>query len=674
MADELKLERDLMHTQFSSWRLQRLATVNRYQLCATGHASGIATTALDFLHTRASVLRNHLLLSESRLFIFTQSEHKPGYFIYELLPVPASDQGLLASQVAELGTDTRENSAGGTVEAVVDCSLVVVVGAPGTGRTVSPLSTDVGTDLPPLGSEAAPSGAPPPQEQLLLSRGHGDIVIMRRCGDHVSYSNAVHPLRPRLPHTGVRPLILEAAFAEDNGNITAVVWAMRSKGLYQAACCEVFAVVLGLREEPEGQMEPGGEPAPWKPGPTSLHLTTLDVRLLLRTKLPPYVARVLPPEPQLHDLQSPPHSGPAAAGRSGGGHDRVVLVGFDPNTAELEDEHEEGGAAPTEATVCGVVKGAGGRGDDDINDDDDMDPRTLEQAAARLANMTSDEREGPQSRAQWADIYKETGPDGVGAMGNEPAMDLAAWRLSNSSGGNGGVGVAERTDKPLTPFWRLCCGAHRLLTAEGPVQMYYRHQPQPQPQTQAQPLLLGVTDDVDCAVLQVDCWRRCAAQQPESGRAAGEEAAESGQLAVVQVRHVVSIPALAYVAAGKTYKRHLLLSSPGTSTATGKVGNSKTSLAAVLVESQRFMYLYGVTTTQQEYGMQQVVELDLEEGETVLGARLVEIAAVPAAEGLFGVSGERCGSAAAAAAAAAGGDYMVVVATQRRLLSYRLQR
>ncbi|GIL51441.1 hypothetical protein Vafri_7422 [Volvox africanus] len=439
---------------------------------------------------------------------------------------------------------------------------------------------------------------------------------------------------------------------------------MRSKGPHQAACCEVFVVVLGLRVEPERQMAPGGEAASWEAGPMSLYLTTLDVRLLLRTKLPPYVTRVLQPGPQLHDQQSAPHSQPAAGYRSGGGQDRVLLVGFDPNTAGLEDEHEEGS---TEATVGGAVNDAGGCGDDGINDDDDdddddMDPRTLEQAAARLAHMTSAQREGPQSRAQWADIYKESGPDGVGAMGDEPAMDLAAWRLSNNSCGSRGVDVAEPTDKPLTPFWRLCCGAHRLLTPEGPVQMFYHHQPQPQPQ--AQPLLLGVTDDVDCAVLQVDCWRRRAGQQPDSGPAAGEEKeAEAGQLAAVQVRHFASIPALAYVAAGKTHKRHLLLSSSGTTTtAAGKFSTSKTSLAAVLVENHRFMYLYGVTTTQQEYGMQQVVELGLEEGETVLGSRLVEIEAMPAAG---------CGPTAGAAAAA-GGDSMVVVATQRRLLSYRL--
>ncbi len=122
------------------------------------------------------------------------------------------------------------------------------------------------------------------------------------------------------------------------------------------------------------------------------------------------------------------------------------------------------------------------------------------------------------------------------------------------------------------------------------------------------------------------------------------------------MRHVGSIPALAYVAAGKTYKRHLLLSNGGS----GSTGGAKAGgLAAVLVESQRFMYLYGVTPVGSEYGKQQVIDLSLDDGETVLGARLVEVAAEAGA----GTEGQDVSSASA----------MVVVATQRRLLSYRLR-
>lgn len=70
------------------------------------------------------------------------------------------------------------------------------------------------------------------------------------------------------------------------------------------------------------------------------------------------------------------------------------------------------------------------------DDDDDMDPRTLEQAVARLAHLTSSERDKAVPLAQWADLYKESGPDGVGAMGGEPVLDLAAWRLGGGAGGS----------------------------------------------------------------------------------------------------------------------------------------------------------------------------------------------------------------------------------------------
>ena len=58
---------------------------------------------------------------------------------------------------------------------------------------------------------------------------------------------------------------------------------------------------------------------------------------------------------------------------------------------------------------------------------------------------------------------------------------------------------------------------------------------------QGAPALLGVTDDVDCAVLRlaVSAERRIVAD------------------------HVVSIPALAYVAAGKVQRRAVVLGQPG---------------------------------------------------------------------------------------------------------------
>ncbi|GFR40694.1 hypothetical protein Agub_g1285, partial [Astrephomene gubernaculifera] len=139
--------------------------------------------------------------------------------------------------LSELGPDAGEQAAGGAVEAVVDCSLAVVAEAAG-GAAAGPqqqqeqvegaaAAAGAGAAAPQPQQQPPPPPSPPPpqgqqhQLQLLLSRGHGDIVLMRRRGDSVLYSNVVHPIRPRLPYTGVRPFVLEAALAHPSGDITA---------------------------------------------------------------------------------------------------------------------------------------------------------------------------------------------------------------------------------------------------------------------------------------------------------------------------------------------------------------------------------------------------------------------------------------------------------------------
>ncbi|KAG2442368.1 hypothetical protein HXX76_002454 [Chlamydomonas incerta] len=612
---ELALNRDQLHSQFSSWRLQAIAAVKRHELEIYGHAAGIVSSSVDFLHTQASVTRNHVLQSEGRLFVLTQQDGSAAHRVFELLPVPGADAGLLPVQVAGLEGGAGEEAVGGPVEAVLDCSLAVVAPhapppaaqAPGAGATTSTSTTPGAASDPHQQHQHQQQYESLQPFQMLVSRGHGDLVLVRAPagGAAAQVSSPVHPVRPRAPLAGVRPVTLEAAVEHANGDITAVAWAIRSRGAATPGCCELFGVTLRPSVNGDGQ----------------LRLEAVGVQLLLRTKLAPYVVRVYA----------------AAAGATGAAP--VAVVGFDPNTAGLEEEEDEEGvpqAGPSGKPSVAAMEAAAAA-DDAANaapaagdDDDDMDPRTLEQAVARLAHMTSAERDKAVPLAQWADIYKESGPDGVGAMGAEPVLDLAAWRL----GGGGAGGSADKTQRP---YWRLSCHAHRLLTADGPLLA-------PAAAQQAQPaLLLGVTDDVDCAVVRLDVG----AEGP--GGEAGASAPEP------QAVHAVSIPALAYVAAGKTHKRHLLLGSAGTGAGCSSTSSSAGGgvLSAVLVESARFMYLYGFTTCKEEYGRQQVVELGLEDGESVLGARLVEVAASPGTEG-------------------AAGGALVVLATQRRLLSYRL--
>ncbi|KAG2483809.1 hypothetical protein HYH03_017332 [Edaphochlamys debaryana] len=648
--EDLALDRDLMHARFSNWRLGRFAQVTRHHLRATGHTSEVVSTALDFLHTRASVTRNHVEESEGRLFVFTQSDQQSGYRIYELLPALASDQGLLPQQVAELSAEAGEQEIEGAVEAVVDCSLAVVAEpgpAPSTGAD---------------GDSAASTN--PAVQSLLLSRGHGDIVLVRRYGDGnggepcVSYSNTVHPLRPRLPLSGARPFVLEAACALPGGDMVAIGWAMRSKSARAAAAAEVFAITL--RAEEGGSGGAAG---------VDLRLSIVGVQLLLRTKLPPYLVRARP------------CGGPAGSGPVAGAGAVEVVVGFDPADAGMEGEDDEpmgdgAGASSSAAAAAAAAAAAPGRsasaGAMDADDEgDDVDPRTLEQAAARLAHMTSEAAEGEGPRHQWADVFREGGPDGVGDMGSEPCVDVATWRL----GPGGAAGTAP--DKPLPPAWRLSCGAHRLLTAEAGVALAPPPAGHLEPAAQQQPLLLGVTDDVDCAVLRLGRAGEAGPGQEAgagaAGGSAGAEAEAGGEDVTAHVLHAVSIPALSYVVAGKQYKRHLLLTSASVPPHGAKAGQAeygtKMPLAAVLVETQRFMYLYGTTRTEEEYGRQQVVELGLEDGETVLGARLLELPGPsPAAAEGAAAAGE-----GAAPCAGTGAEAVVVLATQRRLLAYRLR-
>lgn len=100
-------------------------------------------------------------------------------------------------------------------------------------------------------------------------------------------------------------------------------------------------------------------------------------------------------------------------------------------------------------------------------------------------------------------------------------------------------------------------------------------------------LLLGLTDDVDCAVVRVSIStqgtnsaeddrgagpeRAIASEERQCGSASGGMGMMAGGQAAgntagaprIEVLHVRSIPALAYVAAGKVQRKHMLLAEPG---------------------------------------------------------------------------------------------------------------
>ncbi len=166
----------------------------------------------------------------------------------------------------------------------------------------------------------------------------------------------------------------------------------------------------------------------------------------------------------------------------------------------------------------------------------------------------------------------------------------------------------------------MCVGTHstQVLTADTPG-------------------LLAVTDDVDACVVTVEL--------PPPPAAAGLD----GPPPPVEGRaqHAQTIPALAYVAAGKTQRKHLLLGEQpcptmmvwcqaaaavtltGARTCDGRAcagwpaGGGAAACSAVLVEGTKFFYVYGPVRGKPEHGEQQVVDLQLEGQERVLGARLM---------------------------------------------------
>lgn len=171
-------------------------------------------------------------------------------------------------------------------------------------------------------------------------------------------------------------------------------------------------------------------------------------------------------------------------------------------------------------------------------------------------------------------MYKEAGQDGSGAMGSEEPVDFIVLPLAATP-----VNLPSGSNPVLAARWRLSCGASKALSFEGPGRRGGR---------------VVVSDDVDGAVLEVR-W-------------------EPGSDPVIE--HVSYVDALASIVAGKVHKKHLLV---------GTVGSP---IAAVLVESSKFYYVYhkhDVSMGREvKDGAQDVVDMELRSGETVMGARLVD--------------------------------------------------
>ncbi|KAK9814392.1 hypothetical protein WJX72_005099 [[Myrmecia] bisecta] len=356
----------------------------------------------------------------------------------------------------------------------------------------------------------APAMPMPSQEvagrQLLVSTGQGDLVLVSApdpgADADTLVSEVVFPLRPPAPQRGVRTFTLEAAYQVSPGVIRCIMWAVRGKQGPHPARAEVFLVTLQQTAGNNNQSGAG--------------LSVLASHMVKASPLPPHGALV----------------SPAADG--------FVLV--------LHPGQERESAA---VLLPPPAPRAGGGSDGEA--EEAVSPRTLQQAAARLAQYTS-EQPMDVDQAQ-LDPYREGGPLDVTPLAAEPECTIYAY-----------------TCQPGVPH----------------------------PSSRRDSLLLGLTDDVDCALVRLACQ------------------ADAAQHSEVRAEHVGYIPALAYIAAGKVQRKFVLL------------GALAANVAGAIMEGQKLVYLYKRTKAGQESGENQVVDMGLLEGGTgVLGAVLTE----PAADG-----------------------------------------
>ncbi len=235
MAD-LKLDRSLQNSVFQSWRLAPSSSLkSRQSLILPGPVVAVKNTAVDYLHTRATALHNHLVqhagASSNRHFCFLSGDDGSiivaeancrvdapgsasctlrsfaGALIGTVCSIARSSLCLSSSSVLQAPA-AKAHGVGSALDVLLDPSLAVL---------------DMSCLHNSAASVAAASGLPPPGS-MLASVGDGSIVLLY-AGDSraaMCVSEAVWPLRPAPPLIGHRPLVLEAAYALATGELSDV--------------------------------------------------------------------------------------------------------------------------------------------------------------------------------------------------------------------------------------------------------------------------------------------------------------------------------------------------------------------------------------------------------------------------------------------------------------------
>ncbi|KAK9828425.1 hypothetical protein WJX81_006769 [Elliptochloris bilobata] len=176
-----------------------------------------------------------------------------------------------------------------------------------------------------------------------------------------------------------------------------------------------------------------------------------------------------------------------------------------------------------------------------------------------------------QAVARLAQFTSEGPPGGAAPMDAGRAADLFA----DHDPGDAEASLASEPDVSVMTFARLLA-AHRTSAHA----------------------LLGVVDDMDAVVVEL--------RLEGSGGMGG-----APNYAPALVQHVASVPALAYVAEGKVQRKAVLLGEPGA------------VATAAIVEGARLAFVYQTVSPGHAYGVHKVLDLQLSEGDAVVGAALV---------------------------------------------------
>lgn len=99
---DLRIDRALQNLNFSNWRLGYGIVKSKNEVALPGTVAATDCGEVDYLHTRASVLRNHLVQSQDRLFVFSKQDQQGSsqIGILELVPPLSQDAQYSLVQVA----------------------------------------------------------------------------------------------------------------------------------------------------------------------------------------------------------------------------------------------------------------------------------------------------------------------------------------------------------------------------------------------------------------------------------------------------------------------------------------------------------------------------------------------------------------------------------------------